>query len=172
MTSPMKSALETRAVAAILATIHERWIQQMRSVLVTAPRPIADTWPHCAAARYMEHQFADGFRLEAAFAMAIQCSISSTAARRLAIARLAIESTRNELLAAEHHLNSSPSEVTLTRRLLEEVGLWCLELECATAQVTTPLPAAAWRLLARLRVAHAAQLQPCCLPSDREMRVS
>ena len=156
MTSTISTTTERRAVTAVLAMIHQRWIQELRAVLGPAADLQPELWSRWGCATYLADQFGDRFRLEAAFASAIEGLISEGAARGLARVRQDIERTAEELEAVARRNDISIHTASLARLLIEETARWCVELEIATAEIKTELPAGARRLLARLRVAHGA----------------
>ena len=101
-------------------------------------------------------QFVERFRLECAFADALDGLVSPDVAGRLTAARDAIERTSEDLVAAGRRHGTPTLTATLARRFIEQVARWCVELELATAQLgPADLSVAARRLLARLRVADA-----------------
>jgi hypothetical protein len=145
-----------RTVGAVLATVHEGWINQVESSLLPATDPRTDFWSRWGATRFLGNQFGDRFRLECAFAAALESLLPPGAGRRLADGREGIQRTSEELMAAGRHWDAGELTAVLARRLLNEVMRWCVELELATENVVpSELPATARRLLARLRIAHA-----------------
>lgn len=155
--SPMTSATcAAPTVGAVLATIHEGWVNRVKSSLLPVTDLRTDFWDRWGATRYLGDQFGDRFRLECTFAAALESLLSPDAARRLAATREDIQWTSQELMAAGRHRDGAESTGVLARRLVNEVARWCVELELATEHVApADLPATARRLLARLRVAHA-----------------
>lgn len=143
-------------VGSVLAIIHEGWIKQVSSFLAPAMEPHADLWSQWGAARFLGDQFVERFRLECAFADALDGLVSPDVAGRLTAARHAIERTSEDLVAAGRRHGTPTLTATLARRFIEQVARWCVELELATAQLApADLSVAARRLLARLRVADA-----------------
>jgi hypothetical protein len=155
--TPMTSATHTdHTVGGVLAIIHQGWIKQVSSSIVPATDLHSDFWSRWGAARFLGDQFGDRFRLECAFAAALEGLVSPQSAARLAAAREDIERTSQELMTAGRRRDTPELTATLARRLIDEVARWCVELEVATGHLTpTGLPLAARRLLARLRVADA-----------------
>ena len=155
--SPMTSVTYAApTVGAVLATVHEGWINQLESSLVPATDPRTDFWSRWGATRFLGDQFGDRFGLECAFAAALGGLLTPGAGRRLADGRERIKRTSEELMAAGWHWDAGELAAVLTRRLLNEVMRWCVELELVTENVApSELPATARRLLARLRIAHA-----------------
>ena len=145
-----------RTVGSVLAIIHEDWIKLVSSFLSPAMEPHADLWSRWGAARFLGDQFGDRFRLECAFADALDGAVSADAAARLTAARDDIERTSEDLMAAGRRQDTPTLTAILARRFIEQVARWCVELELATAKLAPAgLPLTARRLLARLRVADA-----------------
>jgi hypothetical protein len=156
MTSMTSATPTARSVGGVLAIIHEGWMKQVSSSIVPATDLHSDFWSRWGAARFLGDQFGDRFRLECAFAAALDGLVSPEAAERLTAARDGIDRTSDELMAAGRRRDAPKLTAALARRLIEEVAIWCVELELATAHLTpAALPLAARRLLARLRVADA-----------------
>jgi hypothetical protein len=156
MTSMTSATPTARSVGGVLAIIHEGWMKQVSSSIVPATDLHSDFWSRWGAARFLGDQFGDRFRLECAFAAALDGLVSPKAAERLTAARDDIDRTSDELMAAGRRRDAPELTAALARRLVEEVARWCAELELATAHLSPAgLPLAARRLLARLRVADA-----------------
>jgi hypothetical protein len=156
MTSMTSATPTARTVGGVLAIIHEGWMKQVSSSIVPATDLHSDFWSRWGAARFLGDQFGDRFRLECAFAAALEGLVSPDAAGRLAAARDDIDLTSEELMAAGRRRDTPELTAALARRLIDEVARWCVELEVATAHLTPAgLPLTARRLLARLRVADA-----------------
>ncbi|HEY7502935.1 MAG TPA: hypothetical protein VH700_02460 [Gemmatimonadales bacterium] len=156
MTTTLTARHLGSSVGAVLANVHESWIRQVTSFLTPATDPRSDFWSRWGAARFLGDQFGDRFRLECAFADALESLIPPHTAARLAATREDIERTRDELAEAGRHRDAAELTATLARRLVEEVARWCVELEQAGERLLpAQLPLAARRLLTRLRLAHA-----------------
>jgi hypothetical protein len=156
MTSMTSATPRAHTVGEVLAIIHEGWMKQVSSSIVPATDLHSDFWSRWGAARFLGDQFGDRFRLECAFAAALDGLLSPEDAERLSAARDDIDLTSGELMAAGRRRDAPEPTAALARRLIEEVARWCVELELATAHLTpADLPLAARRLLARLRVADA-----------------
>lgn len=156
MTTMLTAKHPGSSVGALLAVVHEGWVKEVTSFLLPATDPGCDRWTRWGAARFLVDQFGDRFRLECAFADALESLISPHAAARLAATREDIERTRDALAKAGRRQDASESTATLARRLVEEVARWCVELEQASEDlVPAQLPLVARRLLTRLRSLHA-----------------
>jgi hypothetical protein len=144
------------SVGAVLGNIHKSWIRQVTSFLTPATDPRSDSWSRWGAARFLGDQFGDRFRLECAFADALESLISPHAAARLAATREDIERTRDGLAEAGRRRDAAEHTATLARRFVEALARWCVELELASEHLLpAQLPLTARRLLTRLRLAHA-----------------
>jgi hypothetical protein len=159
MTMPVERAgrAAAPAVGTVLADLHEAWIQHVAHVL----RPIldehADFWSRWAGVRFLADEFSDHFRLECRLLDALGSEMPAEAAGALAAAQTGIERTAVALMAAGRRRGTRQLTARLARRLVDQLALWCVEVELATAQVAdADLPPAARALLSRLRVAVAA----------------
>jgi hypothetical protein len=143
-------------VGSVLAIVHEGWIRQVTDFLAPASDLRSDFWSRWGAVRFLGDQFDGRFRLECAFAAALEGLVSPEAAAHLAGARDDVERTREELITAGRRQDAAELTAVLARRFLKEVARWCVELELATEHlVPAGLPVSGRRLLARLRIADA-----------------
>jgi hypothetical protein len=131
-------------------------MRQVSSFIMPATDLDADFWSRWGAVRFLGDQFGDRFRLECAFAAALDGLVSPEAAKRITTTREEIERISDELMAAGRRRDGAARTAALARLLVEEVARWCVELELATAHVSpVAVPLAARRLLTRMRVAAA-----------------
>jgi hypothetical protein len=148
---------ETRAdasVAGVLAAVHERWMEQITEFLAPALSEEADFWSRWTSARFLDDQFGDRFRLECALLDALAPLLPADTAGTIAKARAGVEQTADELTAAGRRRATGVLTAHLGRRFIDQLALWCIEVELATARVrTAELPRVATRLLTRLRAA-------------------
>jgi hypothetical protein len=87
LVSPMTSVTyAARTVGEVLATVHEGWINQVESSLLPATDLRTDFWSRWGATRFLGDQFGDRFRLECAFAAALEGFLPPGAGRRLTMA--------------------------------------------------------------------------------------
>jgi hypothetical protein len=141
-------------VGAVLAPIHDRWTDQVRSFVLPATDIHAGFWNRWGAARFLSDRFNSRFRLECALADELAALIGPEAATRLSAVRAKVESALAELMAVGRRRGVGGVTAGLAGRFLEDLGRWWVELEIATAQVDCAnLPPGAGRLLGRLRPA-------------------
>ena len=144
------------SVGSALAVIHEGWMRQVVTFLGPALNEDADFWSRWAGARFLTDQFGDRFRVECAFVDALGRLLAPETVRCLAAARQAVERTGREMVAAGRRRDTRLPAAHLAHRFIDQLALWCVEVELATARIpTTALPAPAHRLLDRLWVADA-----------------
>jgi hypothetical protein len=140
----------------MLALVHERWMQQVTDNLTPALEEKADFWARWGGARYLADQFRDRFDLERDFVQTVLPMLPEETARGLETARAAVERTRGELNAAARKRDGRQPTAALARRFIEQLAMWCVEIELAMANVAAEdLPPAARRRLDHLWVADA-----------------
>ena len=150
-TAPRRTA---HTVGAVLASIHEEWMRQVAVFLGPALNDDANFWTRWAAARFLSDRFGDRFRLECALVDALGDLVSEEAARTLASARTELEGVAGQLSDAGRRRATGMLTARLARRFIDQLALWCVEVELATDRLeTAELPEAAGRLLQRLRAA-------------------
>ncbi len=150
----MSSAtLSGTSMGTVLAPVHQDWIERVTAILAPATDPDTTFWIQWGAARYLNDQFGDGFRLECALADAVGGFMPSEAVARLNTARAAIESTKDEFIASAQRRAPSALTAELARRLLDEIAHWCVEMQRATEHL--PPGMLPGKMLARLRLSHA-----------------
>jgi len=141
-------------VGAVLATIHEGWMRQVAVFLGPALKEDVDFWTRWSAARFLGDRFGDRFRLECALVETLGDLLSAEAAETLAGARAQLEGTAEQLSDAGRRRATRMLTARLARRFIDQLALWCVELEVATNRLgTADLPEAAGRALLRLRAA-------------------
>lgn len=154
MTTMMPPSRTEATVGAVLATRHEDWMQHVARVLTPALDERADFWSRWAISRYVDDRFADRFRLECALVEALAPCLPPESVRALSASRQAIERAGEELMAVGRRRGASALMAQLARQFVDQLALWCVELELATDRVPTDeLTEEAHRLLARLHVA-------------------
>jgi hypothetical protein len=159
MTTITPTRRTARTVGAVLATIHEGWMRQVSVFLGPALNDDVDFWTRWSAARFLSDRFGDRFRLECELVTALGDLISDDAANTLATTRAQLERVADELSDAGRRRATRIRTAQLARRFIDQLALWCVEVEVATGGLgTAGLPEAAARLLSRLRVADAVAL--------------
>jgi hypothetical protein len=134
-----------------LAAVHEAWMEQVANITTPALSEEADFWSRWAVVRFLSDQFNDRFRLEGALLDALGSLVPDGATRTLAAARAALEHTVAELQIVGRRRATGLLTARLARRLIDQLALWCVEVELATDSIeTADLPPEADRLLAGL----------------------
>lgn len=143
-------------VGNVLGIVHEGWMQQISTFLVPALSEEADFWSRWAGSRFLSDEFDDRFRTECALLDALGPLATDEAARTLATARAALERTFEELVAAGRRRATGMLTARLARRFIDQLALWCVEVELATGRIeTADLPPELSRTLTSLRAAYA-----------------
>jgi hypothetical protein len=156
MTTIIPTRRTATTVGSVLATIHERWMEQVATFLTPALSEEADFWSRWAGARFLSDQFGDRFRPECMLLDALGQLVPEDAARPLAVTRAGIEHTAEALVDSGRRRATRVLTAQLVRRLIDQLALWCVEVELATDQIdTADLPPEASRLLTGLQIADA-----------------
>ena len=156
MTAMTLTIRTTPTVGNVLGIVHEGWMQQVATFLAPALSDEADFWSRWAGARFLSDQFGDHFREECALLDALGPLVPEAAARTLAAARAGLEQTVEELVAVGRRRASGMLTARLARRFIDQLALWCVEVELATEQIdTADLPPESSAVLNSLWAAHA-----------------
>lgn len=148
--SPMVRTATT--VGDVLGRVHETWMEQVTTFLTPALNDEADFWARWSVARFLSDQFRDWFRLERALLDALGPLVPDEASRTLATVRAGLEHTVEELVIVARRRTTGLLTARLVRRLIDQLALWYVEVELATAGIETDdLPPEATRLLTTLR---------------------
>lgn len=159
MTTVTPTRRTARTLGAVLATIHEGWMRQVTIFLGPALNDDVDFWARWSAARFLSDRFGDRFSLECELVDALSELISEDAAETLATTRAQLERIIEELSDAGRRRGTRMLTAQLARRFIDELALWCVEMEVATNGLgTAGLPEPAACLLSRLRIADALAL--------------
>jgi hypothetical protein len=156
MTTMSPTVRTAATVGEVLGAVHEIWMEQVATCLVPALSEEADFWSRWTAVRFLGDQFGDRFRLECALVEALGPLLPDGVGRKLAAARAELEHTLGELTIVGRRRATGPLTARLTRRLMDKLALWCVEVELATTDIEveelSPEPSG---LLTSLRVASA-----------------
>jgi len=154
MTTVTPTTHATSTVSEALATVHEGWMKQVAVFLGPALNDDVDFWTRWTAARFLSHRFGDRFRLECELVDALGNLVSDEAAETLAAARTRLEDVAEQLNDAGRRRATRMLTARLARRFIDQLALWCVEVEVATNQLgTDELSRDAERLLQRLGAA-------------------
>ena len=85
------------SVESLLASVHTRWLDQVRRFVEPATLTTAGFWDRWSATRYLGDQFLDHFRLERAFLASIGYLLDAAEAVRLTERAERIEIIRDSL---------------------------------------------------------------------------
>ena len=156
MTTMSLTVRTASTVGDVLATVHETWMEQVATYLTPALSEAADFWSRWAAARFLSDQFGDRFRLECALLDELDPLLPVEVTGTLASVRAGLEHTMADLMIVGRRRATGLLTARLTRRFIDQLALWCVEVELATDRIeTAELSPEPRRLLNCLRVAHA-----------------
>ena len=137
-----------------LRPIHRAWLEEARCLLEPSLDPGADFWTRWAAIRYLADDFREQFRLEHGLVNELCPFLPAEASERLLRGGDRILHLRLELERTQRRgRRVVTSELAIrTRDLLEQLGVWCAEIEAAAEEVgPDDLPADAALLIDQLR---------------------
>ena len=135
-------------IESVLVPVHDRWLNEIRRFVEPATASGAGFWDRWTATRYFADQFRDHFRLEHALLVALAGLMRPGDAERLATQAGELERLLSDLDRVGRRRGTGPAVAEEARRLMDEVAVWCAELELATSSLRRDaLPAQAARAL-------------------------
>jgi hypothetical protein len=145
-------------LGAVLRAIHNTWVEETRRFLDPAVEPGADFWTRWAAVRYLSDDFRDRYRRERALVDELRPLLRPDVAERLIREGDRLFRLRLELDRIGRRRGTAAEVAACTRDLLEQLGVWCAEIEFAADGLTRGvLPVEATDLLAHLEAAASIQ---------------
>jgi hypothetical protein len=143
---------------AVLRPIHNAWVEKTRRFLDPAIEAGADFWTRWAAVRYLSDDFRDRYRRERALVDRLRPFLRLDVAERLVREGDRLFRLRLELDRIGRRRGTAAEVAAAAQDLLEQLGVWCAEIELAGAGLTRDaLPAAATDLLTNLEAASSAE---------------
>lgn len=156
MTTISPTVRSTTTVGEVLAAVHETWMEQVTTFVTPALNEDSDFWSRWSVARFLSDQFRNRFRLERALIDDVAPLLSEEATRTLAEIRARLERTVEELTIAARRRATGLLTARLARRFIDQLALWCVEVELATGRIeTADLAPELSRTLTSLRAAYA-----------------
>jgi hypothetical protein len=129
-TNPSEQPLET-----ILRPVHEGWLEDARQYLDPARNPGAEFWTRWAAVRYLNDEFLGRFEWERALVDELRAFLPLDAAERLRRDGDRLARLRLELDRVGRRRGTGAEVATTTWEFLEQLGLWCAEIEAAAGTI-------------------------------------
>ena len=143
---------------AVLRPIHNTWVEETHRFLDPAIEPGADFWTRWGAIRYLSDDFRARYRLERALVDQLRPFLRLDVAEGLVREGDRLFRLRLELDRIGRRRGTAAEVAAVTRDLLEQLWVWCAEIELAAAGVMRDaLPAEATDLLGHLEAAAAAE---------------
>jgi hypothetical protein len=150
---------------AVLRPVHNAWVAEARRSLEPALEPGADFWARWDAVRYLFEDFSERYRLERILVDKLCPLLRPDLGQRLQREGDRLFRLRLELDRIGRRRATAAEMAAGTRDLLERLGLWCAEIELATAEIPgRALPADALELLAGLEAKVPAACPPRTVP--------
>jgi hypothetical protein len=128
--NPVEEALE-----AILHPSHKRWLEDARRFLDPTLNPRAESWPPSAVVRYLHEEFLDRFRWELALVDELHPFLAADMSERLRCEGARLARLRLEVDRIGHRRRTASQVTAVTRELLEQLALWCAEIEAAAGAI-------------------------------------
>jgi hypothetical protein len=148
------AARSEQPLDAVLRPIHNTWVEEARRFLEPASEPGADFWTRWAAVRYLSDDFRDRYRRQRALVDELRSFLRPDVADRLVREGDRLFRLRFELDCVGRWRGTAAQVAAGSRDLLEQLGVWCAEIELAAAGLTRDgLTAEATDLLAHLEAA-------------------
>jgi len=135
LASAQRVPSSTGTIDSVLAPIHDRWLTEIRRFVGPATAPGAGFWDRWTATRYFADQFRDHFRLERALLASLAGLMRPTDAERLTTQAGELERLLFDLDRVGRRRGTGPAVAEEARRLMDEIALWCAELELAAASL-------------------------------------
>lgn len=151
----LKTAIPAeQQIEAVLRPIHECWIKDARRYLDPALNPGAEFWDRWAAVRYLNDDFLDWFRWEHALVYELRPHLPADAAERIEREGARLARLRLELDRVGRRRGTAAEVAATTWDLLEQLSVWCAEIEAAARRIPREtLTAEGATLLAHLETA-------------------
>jgi hypothetical protein len=158
--APLKTATTAeQPLAAALRPIHEGWLEDVRRHLDPALSPSAEFWTRWAAVRYLNDDFLTRFEWERALVDELRVFLVEDASERLRQEGARLARLRLEVDRIGRRRGTAAEVATASRDFLEQLGLWCAEIEAAAGKIPRgSLTMEGETLLAHLETAE--QLRP------------
>ena len=142
---------DTESLATALRPIHSRWVGQARRELEDALGPAADGWARWGAVRYLADGFKDRLDWERALVSELRPFLAPVAGERLISGGEQVGRLRLELDRVGRRRGTAAEFAASAGKLLEWLGLWCVEIELAASGIPrTEIPAEGALILAHL----------------------
>ena len=128
--SPIDVPLE-----AALRPIHVGWLEEAHRFLDPALNPRAEFWTRWAAVRYLNDEFLARFRWELALVDELHPFLTADTSERLRCERARLARLRLEIDRIGRRRGTAAEMAAATRGLLEQLALWCAEIEAAAGAI-------------------------------------
>lgn len=139
---------------AALRPIHAGWLEDAHRLLEPALEPDADFWARWAAVRYIADDFREQYRLERSFVNELRPFLQPDIAEQLVRQGERVFQLRLELDRIGRRRGTAEAFAGAARYLLEQLGLWCTEIQLATRDLTRDiLPPEGEQILGHLEAA-------------------
>jgi hypothetical protein len=134
--APLKTANPgEQPLDAVLRPIHEGWLVDARRYLDPALEPGAEFWTRWAAVRYLNDEFLDRFQWERALVDELRAFLPEDASERLRQEGARLARLRLEFDRIGRRRGTAAEVVATSRDFLEQLALWCAEIEAAAGPI-------------------------------------
>jgi hypothetical protein len=120
---------------AVLHPIHRRWLEEARRFLDPTLNPRAESWTRSAAVRYLHGEFLDRFRWELALVDELHPFLAADMSERLRCEGARLARLRLGVDRIGHRRRTAAQVAAATHELLEQLALWCAEIEAAAGAI-------------------------------------
>ncbi|MEO6055230.1 MAG: hypothetical protein ABIQ49_00175 [Gemmatimonadales bacterium] len=130
--SPAQQQLDT-----VLRPFHAAWIGEARCFLEPALDPHADFWTRWSAVRYLSDEFRGRYRLVRDLVEELRPFVRPDVAERLVSEGERVFKLRLEIDRIGRRRGTAAEMAAAIEALLEQLGVWCAEIEFAAGRLAS-----------------------------------
>lgn len=123
------------SVQSLLVSVHDRWLEQVRTFMAPATVATAGFWDRWSATRFLNDQFLDHFNLERTFLTAIVHLLDQKDQARLTEQAIHIENLRVMIDRVGRQRGTGSIVADEAAELVRDLSIWCAEMELAVAEL-------------------------------------
>lgn len=118
-----------------LRAIHEGWLDDARRHLDPTLGPDAEFWTCWAAVRYLNDEFLDQLEWERALVDELRAFLAEDTSERIRQEGARLAWLRLEVDRIGRRRGTAAEVAAASRDLLEQLGLWCADIEAAAGKI-------------------------------------
>ena len=129
---------DEQPLEAVLGPIHNAWLAEIHRGLDSATDPASDFWARWVAVRYICDDFQTRYQRERALVDELRPFLLPDAAERLQVEGDRVFHLRLQLDRIGRRRGTAIEFAAGAHELLEQVAVWCAEIELAARGMTRP----------------------------------